>query len=214
MAQRGAVHSVEELRQIYRPPSERAVNKVIDRLDAHCRMFIEHPPFLVLATAAADGRCDVSPKGGPPGFVHVVDDHHLALADLLGNNRLDSMQNLISNRGVAMLFMIPGLDETLRVNGEATISTDVELRTRCRVDAKTPHVVIMVEVAEAFIHSAKALRRGAVWDPASWPDIADMPSAACMLKDHADAQGVDADQLAAALEADYTRTLWEPGGRA
>jgi uncharacterized protein len=213
MAQPGVVHSVEELRQIYRAPSQGAVNKVIDRLDEHCRTFIEHSPFLVLATAAADGRCDVSPKGGPPGFVHYVDDHHLALADLSGNNRLDSMQNLLSNRGVAILFMIPGLDETLRVNGEATISTDLELRTQCRVDAKMPHVVITVEVAEAYIHCAKALRRGGVWDPASWPDLADMPSAACMLKDHANAPGIDADQLEAALEADYTRTLWEPGGR-
>src|SRR5450631_3320534 len=119
MARSGAVQSIEQLRQIYQSPSHGAVNKVIDRLDEHCCTFIEHSPFLILATAAQDGRCDVSPKGGPPGFVRVVDDHQVAWGDLAGNNRLDSMQNLLSNRGAAILFMIPGLDETLRINGEA-----------------------------------------------------------------------------------------------
>jgi len=212
MAQPGAVRSIEELRQIYRSPSQGALDKVIDRLDGHCRTFIEHSPFLILATAARDGGCDVSPKGGPPGFVQVIDDHHVALADLSGNNRLDSMQNLLSNRGVAILFMIPGLDETLRVNGEATISTDPQLRERCRVESKTPHVVVLIDVAEAYIHCAKALRRGGVWSPDSWPDVGNMPSVACMLKDHVNARGVSADQLEVALEADYARTLWEPGG--
>ena len=213
MAQPGTVRSIEELRQIYRSPSQGALDKVIDRLDEHCRTFIKHSPFLVLATAASDGRCDVSPKGGPPGFVQFIDDHHLALGDLSGNNRLDSMQNLLSNRGVAIMFMIPGLDETLRVNGEATISTDPQLRERCRVESKTPNVVITIDVAEAYIHCAKAFRRGGVWSPDSWPEVADMPSVACMLRDHVNARGVDADQLEAALEADYDRTLWEPGGR-
>jgi uncharacterized protein len=209
----GAVHSVDELRQIYHSPAPGAVNKVIDRLDEHCRTFIEHSPFLVLATASQDGRCDVSPKGGPAGFVQFVDDHHLAWADLAGNNRLDSMQNLLSNRGAAILFMIPGLDETLRVNGEASISTAPDLRERCRVESKTPHVVLMVEVVEAYIHCAKALRRGGIWHPESWPDLADMPSVASMLRDHTGARGVDPDQIETALEVDYTRTLWEPGGR-
>jgi len=213
MAEPGAVHSIEELRQIYRSPSQGALDKVVDRLDEHCRAFIEHSPFLILATADRNGRSDVSPKGGPPGFVQVVDDHHLALADLSGNNRLDSMQNLLSNCGVAILFVIPGLDETLRVNGAVTISTDPDLRERCRVEDKTPHVVIVIDVVEAYIHCAKALRRGGVWSPGSWPDVTDMPSVACMLRDHANARGVDADQLEAALEADYARTLWEPGGR-
>ena len=213
MLRSGAVQSVEQLRQIYRPPSQGAVNKVIDRLDEHCRTFIEHSPFLVLATAAQNGRCDVSPKGGPPGFVQLVDDHHLAWADLAGNNRLDSMQNLLSNRGAAILFMIPGLDETLRVNGEASISTAPELCERCRVGSKTPHVVIMVDVIEAYIHCAKALRRGEIWHPESWPDLTDVPSVACMLRDHTETRTVDADQIEAALEVEYTRSLWKPGGR-
>jgi PPOX class probable FMN-dependent enzyme len=214
MARSGAVQSIEQLRQIYQSPSQGAVNKVIDRLDEHCCTFIEHSPFLILATAAQDGRCDVSPKGGPPGFVRVVDDHQVAWGDLAGNNRLDSMQNLLSNRGAAILFMIPGLDETLRINGEAVVSTAPDLRERCRLDAKTPNAVITFEVVEAYIHCAKALRRGGVWHPQSWPDRADMPRVACMLRDHTDARNVNPDQIEAALEADYTRTLWEAGGHA
>jgi PPOX class probable FMN-dependent enzyme len=208
----GAIETVEELRAFYRSPSPGAINKVIDRLDDHCRTFIRHSPFLVLATAAADGRCDVSPKGGPPGFVRVVDEHRLAWADMAGNNRLDSMQNLVSNQGVAILFLIPGLDETLRVNGEAVISTDPDLLELCRLESRTPHVVITVEVAEAYIHCAKALRRAELWDHNSWPDLAEMPSVACMLRDHVGARNVNPDEIAAALEVDYARTLWEPGG--
>lgn len=212
MARSRVVHSVEELRQVYRSPSQGAVDKVIDQLDKHCRTFIEHSPFLIFATAARDGRCDASPKGGPAGFVQVVDDHHLAWGDLAGNNRVDSMQNLLSNPGAAILFMIPGLDETLRINGDAFISTAPDLRERCRLDTKTPHVVISVEVREAYIHCAKALRRGGIWQPDSWPERGDMPSVACMLRDHTDTRSVDPDQIEAALQADYTRTLWEPGG--
>jgi len=214
MTEAGAVQSVEALRELYRLPSGAALDKVIDRLDDHCRAFIAHSPFLILATADRDGRCDVSPKGGRPGFVTVVDDHHLAWGDLSGNNRLDSMQNLVSNQGVALLFMIPGLDETLRVNGAAVISTGAELRERCQVDATTPRVVTLVEVSEAYIHCAKALRRGAIWHPDSWPDRSDLPAVACMLRDHTGTRGVEPDQIEAVLEEGYTRTLWQPGGRA
>jgi len=214
MSQSGAIQSVEELRELYRSPSGAALDKVIDRLDEHCRTFVTHSPFLILATADRDGRCDVSPKGGRPGFVTVLDDQHLAWGDLSGNNRLDSMQNLVSNQGAALLFMIPGLDETLRVNGTAVISTEVELRERCPVDATTPRVVTLVEVSEAYIHCAKALRRGAIWHPDSWPDRSDLPAVACMLRDHTGTRGVEPDQIEAVLEADYRRTLWQPGGRA
>ena len=124
------LESVEDLRDIYRPPGRGAVDKVIDRLDAHCIDFLAKSPFFVLSTSNSEGVCDGSPKGGPPGFVQVLDNSRLGWADLSGNNRLDSFQNLVTNSSVALLFMIPGLDETLRINGNAELVTDPELSRR------------------------------------------------------------------------------------
>jgi PPOX class probable FMN-dependent enzyme len=203
--------SVDDLRSIYRPPGRGPVDKVIDHLDAHCADFLARSPLFVLSTASADGVCDASPKGGPPGFVRVLDDHRLAWADFSGNNRLDSFQNLVGNDSVALLFLIPGLDETLRVNGRAELLTDPALREQLAVEGKPARVVVAVTVVEAYIHCAKALRRSAVWSPESWLDPADLPSAACIVKDHA---GIDADvaTIEAARERDLRTTLWEPGG--
>src|SRR5437879_811710 len=112
------VDSVTALREIYKPPAQRSLDKEIDHLDAHCRDYIAHSPFMVLASADSQGRVDASPKGGPPGFVAVIGDGHLAIPDMSGNNRLDSMQNIVTGGHVALLFMIPGISETLRVNGK------------------------------------------------------------------------------------------------
>lgn len=206
------VSSVDELRTIYREPSAGALRKQIDRLEQHCRTFIAHAPFMVLATADADGRCDVSPKGGPAGFVRVIDDNRLAFGDLAGNNRLDSFQNIVANCGVALLFMIPGLDETLRVNGRAHITTDPAVLDSCALDDLRPRVAVVVEVEEAYIHCAKAFRRGDVWRPDRWPDRSDMASAACMLRDHSKAEGVSVEDVQARLDDGYAKTLWQAGG--
>ena len=154
--------SVGDLRSVYRQPARGAIDKVIHQLDTHCRDFIAKAPFFLLSTADGHGTCDGSPKGGPPGFVRVLDDRHLAWADFAGNNRLDSFQNLVGNDSVALLFLIPGLDETLRVNGTAALVTDPELCVELAIEGKPARVVVAVTVGEVYIHCAKALRRVAL----------------------------------------------------
>lgn len=208
------ITSVEGLREIYRPPSRPAVAKQIDRLDANCRAFIAHSPFVTVATADAEGRCDVSPKGGPPGFVRVLDDHHVGIPDLSGNNRLDSLQNLVGNAGIGLLFLVPGFGETLRVNGRATISTDPSVRAACPVGEVEPRVVVVGAVDEAHLHCAKALRRSGLWEPARWPDLAELPSAACMLRDHYGLPDMDVAAVERRLAQSYDRMMWLAGGDA
>lgn len=203
--------SLEELRTVYRQPSGGAVDKVIDRLDDHCAEFLAASPFFVLATAGADGGCDASPKGGAPGFVRVLDEHRLAWADLSGNNRLDSFENLVDNAHVGLLFVIPGMDETLRVNGRAELTTDPELCAALSVEGKPAKVAVVVHVAEAYVHCSKAFRRAALWSQERWPAATERPSAACMLRDHV-AIDVAASVIEDALEQDARDTLWQPAG--
>ena len=205
------LRSVDDLREIYRPASGGAVDKVIGELDDHCCHFLAESPLFVLSTAGADGVCDGSPKGGQPGFVQVLDEHHVAWADFSGNNRLDSFENLVDNESVALLFLIPGLNETLRINGTAELHTDDELRERFAVDGKPAKVVVVVAVREAYVHCAKALRRADLWNPASWPDGDDVPDGREMVRDHA---AIDAplDVVREAYDRDVERTLWRPGG--
>ena len=198
---------------MYRPPGRGPIDKVIHRLDEHCVEFLAKSPFFVLSTANSDGVCDGSPKGGPPGFVQALDGEQLAWADLAGNNRLDSFQNLVGNPSVALLFMIPGLDETLRVNGAAELVADPDVCARVAIDGKPAKVAVVVTVAEAYIHCAKALRRGALWSPQSWPATDELPSAACIIKDHA-ALEADVADIENARRHDLETTLWEPGGSA
>jgi PPOX class probable FMN-dependent enzyme len=204
------VDSEAGLREIYRLPKQRSLDKEVDHLDSHCRDFIAHAPFVVLASSAADGRVDVSPKGGPPGFVVVLDDHRLAIPDMSGNNRLDSMRNIVSDGVVALLFMVPGTDETMRVNGRAMISVDPDVLDRCPIDGMQANVAIVVEVDTAFIHCAKALRRSGIWHPERWPDTSDMATPACMLNDHIGLG--DAEMSARVLEQSYAQTTWAMGG--
>jgi PPOX class probable FMN-dependent enzyme len=205
------IDTVDVLEAAYRRPAQRSLDKEVDHLDRHCRDYIAHAPFLVLATSDTEGRCDASPKGGPPGFVTVLDDHHLALPDLAGNNRLDSLHNIVGRGGVALLFLLPGVDETLRVNGTASVSTDPAVLDACRALDVRPNVAIVVEVETAYVHCAKALRRGSVWRREGWPDVTDMATPACMLRDHVDLDAT-VEETAAFLEHSYRTTLWEVGG--
>jgi PPOX class probable FMN-dependent enzyme len=198
------------LRTRYRSPSQLVVDKSIDHVDDAAAGFIARSPLFVLATTGADGT-DASPRGGPPGFVRVLDRHRIAFADLSGNNRLDSYSNLVERPSVGLLVIVPGIDETLRVNGDAALTDDSDVAERCAIDGRVPKLAVVVTVAECFIHCAKAFRRGAVWDSTTWPAGDDRPSAAAIINDHLQL-GVDPAVIEADLEAGYAATLWRPGG--
>ena len=153
----------EQLRSLYAEPGERARRKQLPALDRHAKAFIALSPFVVLATSDAAGRIDASPRGGEPGFVVVQDEHTLLLGDAPGNNRLDALQNLLENPQAGLLFMIPGVDETLRVNGRVVLSTDAADLAACCDARRTPRLVLRMTVQEAFLHCAKAFMRSRLW---------------------------------------------------
>ena len=212
MNDNGEVRSVEELRETYRRPSPTVLQKQLAVLDRHCRDFMAHSSLVMLATADERGRCDVSPRGGPPGFVRVLDDNHVVLPDLAGNNRLDSWSNIVANPGVGLLFLIPGLEETLRVNGTASLTTAPEVLAASAVGDTPCRMAAVIAVEEAYIHCGKALRRSGAWQPDSWPDRSDMASVPAMFRDQVDLGEMTVDDVAEALESGYQKTLWEPGG--
>jgi len=188
------VESEQELRAMVGTPSSRAVQKERAVLDAHCRAFIALSPFVLISTADHDGRCYVSPKGDAPGFVQVLDDRRLAIPDRPGNRRLDGMRNLLGNPNVGLLFLVPGREETLRVNGRAWITRDSRVLERCIVQGKEPLLAIGVEVEECFLHCAKAFRRSRIWSPETWPVREVLPSMARVLFDQIRPDGVTVEQ--------------------
>jgi PPOX class probable FMN-dependent enzyme len=175
----------ERLRSLYKQPSDRAHDKVIDHIDDVCRRFIAASPFVIVASRGADGRLDVSPKGDPPGFVDVLDERTLAIPDRLGNNRLDTFDNLLVHPAVGLLFLIPGNGDTLRVSGTARLVRDATLQARLAVDGRTPNLVVVVTVEEAFMHCPKCIARSKLWSPDRWPDRTNVPSLAEALVAHA-----------------------------
>ena len=197
-----------ELRTLMGTPSTGAINKEIRALDAHCRAFIARSPFVLVATAGIDGRCDVSPKGDAPGFVLVVDDHHLLIPDRPGNKRFDGMRNVLDNPHVGLIFLLPGVEETLRVNGKAWIVRDEDLLARCEARGKVPPLGLGVEVDEAFIHCAKAFKRSGLWEPAAWPDLNGLASPAQMLFDHVKPKDMTVEQLDHWLQDGYRKRLY------
>lgn len=195
----------EELRALYGAASPRAAAKVIGHLDRHCRQFIANSPFMVLATS--DGEVlDVSPKGDPAGFVQVEDDHHLIVPDRPGNNRIDGMLNLLRNPAVALIFLIPTVDETLRVNGMAEIRDDEDLRQLCALNGKLPKTVLRVGVREVFSHCGKAPLRGGLWKPDTWPAQRPVATLNEIIRDHS---GVQVDSIEqSAVDELYRKTLY------
>ena len=158
------ITTLEQLRSIYAQPAERALRKQLDHLDEYCQRIIALSPFCVVATGGSQGfMLDASPRGGPKGFVKCADEKHLLLPDAGGNNRLDSLTNLLTDPRIALLFFVPGVDETLRVNGTARLRDEPEFIQRFEGERQLPKLVIEIEVQEAYLHCAKALMRSKLW---------------------------------------------------
>ena len=198
-----AIDSVTKLRAVYRrPPRPRSGLKVLDRLDVHCRNFIALSPLCVISSSRADGRADASPRGDLPGsLAHVLDDRTLLLPDRPGNRQLDTLTNLLERPYVGLVFFVPGLNETLRVNGRAEIDTDPELLAPLAIRGRLPISVIKVTVEEAYLHCAKALIRARIWEPEARVERSRFPTYGQVLADQiagADAAEIDADSAQSA----------------
>ena len=177
------ITSEDGLRALHSAPMSRATDKVLDHLDKHCRAILELSPFCVLATQGPGGA-DVSPRGDPPGFIRVLDERTILLPDRVGNNRLDAFVNILANPRVGLLVLVPGMGETLRINGTARITDDPRLLEPLTVQRRAPKIGLLIEVREAFLHCSKALVRSDLWNPEKRIDRSVLPSYTQMLTDH------------------------------
>lgn len=198
----------EELRELLGLPSELAARKQLSALDRHCRAFIARSPFVLLGTYDASGACDVSPRGDPPGFVQVLDDNTLLVPDRPGNRRLDSLHNILHTGRIGLLFLVPNVEETLRVNGRACLLRDPELLERTAAFGRLPNLVIGVEIEECFLQCGKALKRSKLWDSATWPARSALPTMAQMMLDHARPNGKTLEQVEEQIQESYTKRVY------
>jgi uncharacterized protein len=198
----------ESFREMMGNPSPRAANKVISFIDNHCEHFISKSPFLSFATSNSEGQCDVSPRGDFPGFVAVLDDQHLFFPERPGNRRMDSVHNIITNPNIGLLFFIPGLGETLRINGKAYICRDPELLENSKVNGRAPLFGILVEVQECYAHCAKAFIRSGLWNLDSWLAKETLPSVPQMLVAHSKIPNTTSEQVAKELQEGYKNRLY------
>jgi PPOX class probable FMN-dependent enzyme len=184
-------------------PLETSRAKQLAALDPHCQRFIARSPFLLLGTADASGRCDVSPKGDTPGFALVLDEHTLVIPDRPGNRRVDSLANIVRNPQVGLLFVIPGVEETLRVNGRASLVRDPELLERLAFNGKRPLLAIVVRVEEAFLHCARSFKRAHLWEPQTWLARSELPTLAQMIMDQTRTQSCTLEELEQRIDHSY-----------
>ena len=201
------IEDISEIREIYGHPMERTVKKQLPRLEKHSRAFIAMSPFIVMATCDADGRCDASPKGDAPGFVTVLDDKTLLIPDRLGNNRVDSIGNILQHPRVGLIFMVPGLRETLRVNGRAQITTDPELLAATVFNEKMPRSGILVTADEVYFHCGKAMIRSDLWNPEKHVARDAFPSLGIVIAEQI-GQVVEPNEAARATEESYRTRLY------
>lgn len=201
------IETLAQLRELYKPPSERAQRKELTQLDVHCRRFIELSPFVVLATSSSSGS-DATPRGGEPGFVHVEDESTLVLPDWPGNNRLDSLTNVLENPAVGLLFLIPGVGETLRVGGDAEIRTDSALLAHFRTANRLPLSVLVIHVEKAYLHCPKALLRSDLWQEEAKRERSVLPSLNAMLEDQLGKGRAASSESQDEMEARYRTQLY------
>jgi len=203
----GVIADVAELEAVYGPPVEAVQQKAIDHLDEHCRRIIGLSPFVALAAADGDGTTDVSPRGGPPGFVRVLDERRLVVPDATGNRTCDILHRIVAGGGVGLLFVVPGVAETLRVRGTACVTRDPGLREGLETGGKPARLAIVVTVEAAFLHCAKAFIRSSLWQPDTWPEAGALPKPAQIWADHIAMDGLDVDAVDAFVAADYRDEL-------
>ena len=184
--------NVSDLRKVYGNPTERAAAKTLHKLDVHCQKFIELSPFCILGTAGSDGSSDCSPRGDAPGFVRIINDKTLFLPDRRGNNRVDSMSNILENPNIAVIFLVPGMNETLRISGKASIVTNDAILSEHLANGKKPKTGLIIDVKEAFLHCAKALMRSHLWDPSHHIDRKSFPTLRTILREQT---GLDAPEV-------------------
>jgi uncharacterized protein len=199
-----AIRREDELREAIGHPNDVVVSKIAARLNPLTRQFIERSPFLCIATSSPDGRCDVSPRGDPQGFVRILDDRTLLLPDRPGNRIADTLRNILANPHVGLLFLIPGVGDTFRVNGRATIVDDEQLLAQSDVDGKVPRLGILVEIEEAYTQCSKALIRSDLWNPAHHVDRSELPSSGAILRAVRE-DDFDAEQYDTEREKRYAR---------
>jgi len=196
------------LRALYQPPMELALLKQLDRLDPHCRNFLAHSPFVVIASTRPGHGTDVSPRGDAPGFIRVLDDRTIAIPDRPGNNRLDTMSNIVADAEVGLLSFIPGIDETLRINGTARLSREPELVAAAAVSRREPRVIILVTVREAFLHCGKALKRSRLWQEDYRLDRKAFPSLGRMIVEQARPADLTVAEAEARIADNYVKGLY------
>jgi PPOX class probable FMN-dependent enzyme len=201
------ITDIAQLEELYRTPSSGAANKEIAELDKPSRDFISASPFVLVGTSDNDGNGDVSPKGGHPGFVKVIDEKRLVIPDLNGNNRLDSLRNIVTNPHIGLLFLVPERGETLRVNGQAWVTVDDDILDIFTEEYRRPTTAIAVRVDTAYMHCAKCIRRGGLWDPESWAASQDAPTGVDLLAAHLNLDESSKDKLTANLEKSYLHDL-------
>ncbi|SDO73485.1 MSMEG_1061 family FMN-dependent PPOX-type flavoprotein [Lentzea jiangxiensis] len=177
------ISDLEALTEIIGEPPPEVRSKVVDRIDRHARTLISLSPLAFLATATESGLCDVSPRGDPPGSILVLDDHTLVLAERPGNQLAFSLRNIVVNPRVGLLFVVPGVDVTLRVNGSARLVTTPALLDSLAIGGKRPRLAVLVHVERLYLHCARAFNRASLWHPQRWPDTTSLPSAGTILRD-------------------------------
>lgn len=201
------VSNVDELRQGYGRPHDVALRKEMRALDSHARNFIANSPFVLIGSSDGKGHGDVTPKGDRPGFVAILDDTTIAIPDRPGNNRLDTLENLVANPAVGLLFLVPGMNETLRINGTAKITFDKTLRESLAVNDKAPLSVVIVKIGAIYMHCAKAFMRSGLWNPESWLPRSAMPTLGEILKDQLSLPQT-AEEQDRRLDEAYSKSMW------
>ena len=201
------IESVEQLAELYHAPSQLVTAKVRSGIDAGSATFISTAPFLLIGTTGADGRNDVSPRGGPSGFVKVLGDDHVAIPDLNGNNLIDTIRGVVETGRAAAIFVVPGQDETLRLNGQAWVTTDESVLDLWNDELRRPKSAIVIRADQVFVHCAKAFRRSHLWDPTTWAQYEGAPDCAGILETQGLLGDADVAAVRSGLEEGYAAGL-------